>query len=78
MTVKALYFSYIYKLEHILIVLNSPKTVGIYLFPNFVPIAIKKEISVTDYRWRIPLSSTQKGVRQGAGSYKLNYSREVI
>ena len=39
-----------YKLKHIFVILDSPKIVRIYLFPNFIPIAIKKEILVTDYR----------------------------
>jgi len=49
-----------------------------YPFPNFISIAIKKEILVINYHWRIPLLFTQKGVRQSAGNYKLNCSREVI
>jgi len=47
--IKTLHLSYIYKLERILVVLNSPKIVGIYLFPNFVPIASKKKVTILDY-----------------------------
>ena len=38
-----------YKLEYILVVLNSPKIVGMYLFPNFVSIASKKKIIILNY-----------------------------
>jgi len=57
------YLSCIYKLERILIVLNSPKTVGMHLFPNFISITSKKKVIILNYRQRTPLSSTKKGVR---------------
>ena len=49
MAIKVLYLSYMYKLERIFVVFNSLKTVGIYLFLNFVPIASKKQVTILDY-----------------------------
>ena len=50
MAIKALYLSYMYKLERFLVVFNSLKTVGMYLFSNFIPIAIKKQVTILNYR----------------------------
>jgi len=67
-----------HQLKCIFIVFGSLKAVGMYPFYNFVSIASKKKIAILDYCWRVPLLSTEKGVRQGAGSYKLNCCREAV
>jgi len=38
-----------HKLERILVVLDSPKMVGMHPFSNFVPIASKKKVTILNY-----------------------------
>jgi len=50
MAIKALYFSYIYKLKRIFIVFNSPKTVKIYPFFFILFLLPEKKIIILNYR----------------------------